>query len=281
MDYTIIKLIYTHIREVVIMLDIVKIGENTAHDYTFSVDRPQGHPVYLLLLVKTEARFFIEGSWKHTPAGTAMLFKPGQRHLYAPLIKEEPYTKEFPAYIDDWAHITSTSPLMPGNFLYGYPVVLHNPDDYYNLFHLVNNEFYGVSPHKSQIIESLINTLLLKILDECNVGEFPYLYYKLVAMRGRIYSQPQNNWNMEDMAKSVNISKGYLHSIYKYFFNTTCIADVIQSRIQYACDLLDSTNKTVEETGILCGYNNTEHFIRQFKREMGITPARYRKDSQK
>lgn len=79
------------------------------------------------------------------------------------------------------------------------------------------------------------------------------------------------------MAKSLNISCGYLHYIYKHFFNTTCIADVIESRIQSACELLSSTNKTIEEISLQCGYKNVEHFIRQFKKSQNITPAKYRK----
>lgn len=39
------------------MLRVVKIGENTVHDGTFFVDRPHGHPVYLLLLVKKRQDF--------------------------------------------------------------------------------------------------------------------------------------------------------------------------------------------------------------------------------
>ena len=55
------------------------------------------------------------------------------------------------------------------------------------------------------------------------------------------------------------------------------VADVIESRIQSACELLSSTNKTFEEISLQCGYKNVEHFIRQFKKSQNITPAKYRK----
>ena len=42
------------------MINILKIGENATHDSTFIVDRPLGHPAYLLLLIKTPASFFID-----------------------------------------------------------------------------------------------------------------------------------------------------------------------------------------------------------------------------
>ncbi|MDE7307895.1 MAG: hypothetical protein K2N61_04405 [Lachnospiraceae bacterium] len=46
------------------------------------------------------------------------------------------------------------------------------------------------------------------------------------------------DWNIKDMANSVHISEGYLLSVYKHYFNTTCISDVISSRIQAASKLL-------------------------------------------
>ena len=67
------------------------------------VDRPQGHPVYLLILVKTAAKFFVNSKWTETPAGVAVVFKAGQRHLYGPLNDHI----DFPAYIDDWMQYSS------------------------------------------------------------------------------------------------------------------------------------------------------------------------------
>lgn len=251
------------------MIHISKIGENTLHDNSFLVDRPQGHSVYLLILVKTPARFFCEDRWIKTKKDVAVIFKPGQKHLYGSLIDEN--------YIDDWLHIDSSSLILPEHFPYGTPIQLHNANNYYELFHLIHNEFFGVSPHKQTIIDALTNALLQKIMDENNTEQFPPIYYQLVNLREQIYSNPSKNWMIEDIADLLHISVGYLHLIYKQFFNTTCISDVINSRIEAACEFLTSTSKSVEEIGQLCGYNNTEHFIRQFKKVVGTTPGNYRK----
>lgn len=254
------------------MLDIIRIGENTIHDHTFFVDRPHGHPVYLFILVKTSARFFVENEWKNTPAGIAVIFKPGQRHLYGPAEDSRDAS-----YIDDWMHISSSAPILPEHFPFGHPVLLHNPGDYYTLFHLIHNEFYGAAPHKNTVLDSLTNALLNKLADESNTVEYPALYYHLTALREKIYKNPQADWNIPDMARSLNISEGYLHSVYRHFFHTTCMNDVIKSRIQTACELLISTSKSVEQISESCGYHYTEHFIRQFKKETGVTPAKYRR----
>lgn len=255
------------------MLEITKIGQDTKHDHTFFVDRPQGHPLYLLILVKTPAKFFVNSKWVETSAGIAVIFKAGQRHLYGPLESH----LDFPAYVDDWMHIVPPISVLSNHFPFGTPILLHNPNDYYSLFHLIYTEFYGASFHKNRILDHLTTALLNKIEDESKTKEYPPIYYQIASLRENIYRNPQFHWNITDMAASIHISEGYLQSIYKHFFNTTCIADVINSRIQTASELLISTNKSIEEIAETCGYQNTEHFIRQFKKSIGITPAKYRK----
>lgn len=255
------------------MLQITKIGENTKHDGHFLVDRPHGHPVLLLILVKTPARFFVGSDWIDTPSGIAVIFRAGQKHLYGPSAN----CPDFPAYIDDWLHIKPPISVLSDHFPYGEPVLLHNAEEYYSLFHLIHTEFYGASLHKNRIIDHLTTALLDKIEDESNTKEYPEIYYQLTSLRECIYQNPQKEWNVSDMAASLHISEGYFHSVYKHFFDTTCITDVISSRIQSASELLTSTSKSIEEIAEACGYHNTEHFIRQFRKKNGITPAKYRK----
>lgn len=255
------------------MLQIVKIGSNTTHDRSFFVNRPHGHPVYLLILVKTPAKFYVNEHWVETSDGVAVIFKAGQRHLYGP----QDDCPEHSAYIDDWMHIAPPIPVLSEHFPFGVPIPLHNPDNYYALFHLIYTEFYGASHHKNRIISQLAAALLNKIEDESNTEEYPAIYYQAASLREKIYLHPESEWNIPDMAGSLHISEGYLHSVYKHFFHTTCMADVINSRVQAASELLTSTGKSVEEVAETCGYHNTEHFIRQFKNKTGITPAKYRK----
>lgn len=231
------------------------------------MNRPNGHPSYLLLLVKTSARFYIEGDWITTAPNVAFFFKPGQNHQYC---------ANHSTYTNSWAHITSQQPLLGHHFPFGLPIELHNPADYYDLFHIICNEFYGSKPQRNSIIHNLLSALLSKIADEINTLEYPSLYYQLSSLRKEIYNHPENNWSASHISKKLDISTGYLHLLYRRFFNTTCINDVIKSRIQSATDLLRYTDLSIEDIAVQCGYHSTEHFIRQFKKEALITPGKYR-----
>ena len=74
------------------------------------------------------------------------------------------------------------------------------------------------------------------------------------------------------------MSEGYFHVLYKKYFRTTFVSDVVSARIQSAEELLASTPDSVERIAERCGYTNTEHFIRQFRKATGSTPLRYKKD---
>ncbi len=254
------------------LLEIVKMGENTIHDSSFEVDRPNGHKVYLLLLVKTPAKFLVHDKWEDITPDMAVIFKPGQKHRY--MAAAEHYT-------DCWIHISADRLPLGEHFPFGEPLKMHGAQDYYSLFHLIANEYYKMSPHKDMLLRDLTSVLIRKIADESDTKEYPDIYYQLADVRKQIYMRPEKEWAVAEIAAHLNISVGYFHNIYKKYFGVTCINDVIQSRIQYACELLVSNEMSVETIAGMCGYRNTEHFIRQFKRVMDISPKQYRKSQNK
>ncbi len=250
------------------MLEIIRIGENTVHDGNFRVDRPSGFPAYVLLMVKTTARFLVGDNWQNVFPDTAVLFKPGQQHRYE---------ADSPFYIDSWMHFQADQ-LPTGEIIpCGVPFALHNSTDYYLLFHILFSEFYGASPNRDSIINHISSALLYKLAGETQNGEVSDLYFALAKIREDIFKYPERKWAVPEIAEGMHISPGHFHTLYQKYFHTTCINDVINSRVQAACDLLMSTHYTIEQTAEHCGYSNTEHFIRQFKLVMGTTPGRYRK----
>ena len=92
-------------------------------------------------------------------------------------------------------------------------------------------------------------------------------------------SQPERNWNVSEMASQLHISTGYLHLLYRQQFGVSCIVDVIESRGRRAREYLSHTQMRVQEIAALCGYNSAEHFCRQFRRQFGMSPGQFRKES--
>ena len=78
------------------------------------------------------------------------------------------------------------------------------------------------------------------------------------------------------MAKDLGISESKFYTVYKSIFNVTPNRDLITARIEKAKRLIESSNGiTVKNLARECGYLNEFHFIRIFKKTVGMTPKKY------
>lgn len=82
---------------------------------------------------------------------------------------------------------------------------------------------------------------------------------------------------LDDIAKSVHISKQYLCTVFKQETGVTITEYLNTVRINNACELLRSTKPTITEIASLCGYNSPMYFCKMFKNLVHMTPSEYRK----
>jgi len=75
----------------------------------------------------------------------------------------------------------------------------------------------------------------------------------------------------------LNLSESHFQHLYKQISNVGVITDEINSRIKYAQLLLSAADDSIAEISEKCGYRNDVPFIKQFKKNVGITPSTYRK----
>lgn len=99
---------------------------------------------------------------------------------------------------------------------------------------------------------------------------------KLKRIREAIYAAPEKKWESDLLADEMDISRAYFHRIYLAAFGVTCRQDVIESRLQYAAELLRDKELTLSDVAEKCGYESDSYFMRQFKKHRGCTPTEYR-----
>lgn len=146
-------------------------------------------------------------------------------------------------------------------------------------------EYYASNPKRSDMIDCLLKALLIRIAEtggpistqQGAANSDPH-YAALVRLREKIYANPQEKWSVEMLCSEVNMSRSYFQLIYRETFGMTCIADVINCKMNRARELLTSTSYTISHIAQLCGYDNEEHFMRQFKKNNGVTPTVYRRE---
>lgn len=101
-------------------------------------------------------------------------------------------------------------------------------------------------------------------------------YSELVALRREIFKFPEKDWNLSCCCQRLNISKSHFQKIYRSTFDVNCMHDIQQSKLNHAKKLLVMTNDTLQDIAAKCGYDYS-HFMRIFKKEVGMTPTQYRR----
>ncbi len=91
-----------------------------------------------------------------------------------------------------------------------------------------------------------------------------------------IYQNLENNISLESCASQLGYSFGYVSRLFKKETGIGFGEYLILQRIEYAKSLLDETELTVAEIAQKIQYNNSQNFIRVFKKNVGMTPGQYR-----
>ena len=81
---------------------------------------------------------------------------------------------------------------------------------------------------------------------------------------------------VEEMAARVNLSPSRLAHLFKRETGTAPREFLKQIRMKHARTLLEGTFLSVKEVMARCGFNDASHFVRDFERQYGTTPRRYR-----
>lgn len=232
---------------------------------------------YMFILTHSRAEFIVNGSHREFPAETAIVYDSSCRWECFPADG---------ALVCDWICFEAGG---DGDYLEALDIPLAQPvcfADTELMSELIRNiasEFYSLGQRRGKMLDTLIKLLLVKLSDACvsraeTVQTADPHYSALAELRAKIYRNPQQRWNVDSMAAEVNMSRSYFQHIYRETFGVSCIADVINSKIEKAKEILSETACTVSQVAAMCGYDNEEHFMRQFKKATGVTPTGFRKN---
>lgn len=87
------------------------------------------------------------------------------------------------------------------------------------------------------------------------------------------------SFKLDELEQKYHISKYRICHEFSKQFDMSPIQYLNRKRIEVAKDSLIYTDKRINEIGCMVGIENTNHFIRLFKQETGVTPLVFRKQS--
>jgi AraC-like DNA-binding protein len=84
---------------------------------------------------------------------------------------------------------------------------------------------------------------------------------------------------LPDLARLACLQQQYLCRVFKRQVGTTIFDYLNHVRIRQACELLNQTGDSVTGISLRTGFNDLSHFIRTFRKVVGLAPSQYRKKS--
>ena len=250
------------------------IGHDHVHGAEFCIDRPSGSGDWLLLLLKTPAVFFFDGAETVTEADSFILYRKGTPQLYKACGGH---------YCNDWFHFSLDE---GGELPFGGNIPLDRViriGDLSSLSAIVKDmcyEYYSSDMHRDEAVKLYFRLFFLKLSEKIRAAEDDRndsYYGKMSVLRSDIYNSPAVDRNVDDMARSLSMSRSYFQHVYKQLFGISVVNDVIRSRIEHSRYLLSTTDISITRIAAMCGYRSDLHFFRQFKSRMRMTPSEYRR----
>ncbi|MBQ9120221.1 MAG: helix-turn-helix domain-containing protein [Lachnospiraceae bacterium] len=258
-------------------MKIGSIGYNYVHREPFVMDRPGGTGCRLLLLIKEPAIFEIAGTTYNVKDKSVVLFSHSTPYKYHA-------AKE--VYTDDWIFFADEE----GDDEYlaevGIPqdtiIPISNAEELSQLIRTLAYEHYSTYGNHEKIEAHYLEIFWLKLAREVQVRaqknaqllseKNSYMMY----LRSRIYTQPEQEQSVPELAAGVGMSCSGFQHLYKKLFGVSVMTDIIQARMEYAKTLLLTTSLTVKEIALRCGYVSEYSFMRQFRKIFGKTPTDFR-----
>ena len=244
-------------------------------NFNFNLFNPShGH---LFVRFKCYAKVLTANGYKDAAPGDFIFFNQNERIAY--------YTENDTVFLHDYFRFYLTEEeegrfVIPTLRLFKAPL----PEKLDELLRLITLEFYSGNQKKDESLELMGKLFMigaLELLSEENAPASSKIRDDILSLRIEMLSSPEKDWSVKRLAERSMISPSYFQTLYKKSFGISPINDLIEARIRKAEVYLISSEKKETEIALSCGYNNVEHFLRQFKALRGLTPSSFRKNGLK
>lgn len=144
-------------------------------------------------------------------------------------------------------------------------------------------ELERIKLEQTSAIESVQKSLITLILHEINQASMPFNTKtqpqdsKVDKALDFIQTHYLSDITLKDVAQAAHCSPSHLAYLMKHHTGYTVGQWVIRSRLSQACSRLLHSDQDISQLVFELGWQDVTHFIRQFKKAYGATPAAWRK----
>ena len=243
----------------------------------FCLNREHGHADYSFVHFLTSAEITLNGTVSVASAHTCLIYSPGTPQLF---------TARQPL-LHDWFHFSNIPEAFFSRLNLPLDTLLypHHSEFITAIVQEMESEYFAGKSGSAELISLKLNELFLKLSrslsEESPVSVDSLTSESLRRLRSEVLLSLDHPWTAAEMAARIPLSESRFYTVYRSFYGTSPIDDLIHARIDSAKNSLLFTDLPVSSIADSLGSNNLTHFIRQFRHVTGMSPSRFRKASGK
>ncbi len=163
---------------------------------------------------------------------------------------------------------------------------ISNDIDMRFIFRHLFHEFISGDKYSEDVFCNYIQilcTYLIRGIESCSACVMPQKKKPFYDIFPEVYKFIQNNCDsltLEQLAQEFHYERSYLGKCLSEVTGKTFSEIVASIKLDKAKKYLAETNFKIEEVAILSGYSSSDYFSHSFKREVGKSPLKYRKEKQ-
>ena len=138
-------------------------------------------------------------------------------------------------------------------------------------------------PYGSRMIHFFVGALVVELMRlNKEIPYYPYEAGKKTTMGhiatavNFVEAHYQEPIKISDISKACNMSETHFRRTFEEYINMTPADYVNLVRVQKACELLRSTDDSMDGIAIKCGFSTTSTLNRNFKKYMGTSPYQWK-----
>lgn len=121
--------------------------------------------------------------------------------------------------------------------------------------------------------EEMIRSYCL-LVKQHSLNRYSAVVGKAITM---IHYDLNSDLSLKAIAEQLNVSPAYFSGLFKKECGCTLTEYVNKMRVEQAISLLRDSEKQIQNIAYESGFQDPNYFIRQFKRQTGMTPGEYRR----
>ena len=127
---------------------------------------------------------------------------------------------------------------------------------------------------------SILFSILMKMKQYNELGSHNFIEDEIIIAKSIIDEDDTYDLSIDEICKRSFISKQTLFNKFKKAYNITPHQYILRKKIIVSCDMLLNQNLSIAEIAETLKFTDEYAFSHAFKKQLGITPSKYRKNRQ-